>query len=69
MIQIDDKDLPIMAAEKLITGTREMEDGIVKTANKYLGGNGQCDLFTVEELHEISEYLRVYCENHERGDS
>lgn len=65
MVTINDDDLPITVAEKLITATKEISDDtpINKCANKFLGGDGRQDLFTVEEIYELSKYLKVFAEN------
>ena len=75
MIQIDDYDLPITAAEKIIRGTRPairsaLAQAVVNTMIK----NGIVpqdkveydteDMFDLEELEEIAQYLTVYCESH-----
>ena len=61
MIQIDDNDLPITVAEKLIKARKPLPDGIGKTINKVMGGEGESDMFTTDDLLEISEYLRIFC--------
>lgn len=63
MIQIDDNDLPITVAEKLIKARKPLPDGIGKTINKAMGGEGETDIFTTDDLLEISEYLRVFCKH------
>ena len=69
MIQIDDTDMPINVAEKLIMATMKISDDkpLIKYANKCLGGDGQQDMFDVDELLEISDYLRTYCEHASKG--
>lgn len=53
MITINEDDLPIVAAEKIVTGTRKD------------GG----DIYPLEELREIAIYLMTYYEIHkEIGD-
>lgn len=53
MIFIDDGDLPITAAQKIVTGTRRDEG----------------DMFTLEEIREIATYLLMYWDAHkETGD-
>ena len=68
MITINDNDLPITVAEKLITATKECEDGIGRTINKMMGGDGKQDMFTMDELYEISMYLGIYVRSHKGGD-
>lgn len=69
MITIEETDLPINVAEKLIMATMEISDDkpLIKYANKYLGGDGRQDMFDVDELLEISDYLRIYCEHASKG--
>lgn len=52
MIQIEDNDLPITVAEKLIRG---------KTSKEF-------DMFNLEELREIAAYLAVFYTNHKEED-
>lgn len=71
MIQINDNDLPITVAEKIINGTKPNKystDGW-KALSKAVTGI-ECDtidMFSLEEIKEIVSYLRVYCEWHENG--
>ncbi len=75
MIQIDDFDLPIQAAEKIISGTKEMPASILDKAayraftGKELEGTISRDMFDLEEIKEIAGYLMVHYEAHktERG--
>lgn len=70
MIQIDDNDPPITVAEKIIKGTKPYNATETwQTLTKAITGN-DCDtsvMFDVEEIKEIADYLRVYCEWHENG--
>ena len=73
MIQIEDFDLPITAAEKLVRGTKKYDPApLTKAVVKALTGNeteaGEQDMFSVEELKEIADYLMVYCNAHLEGD-
>lgn len=63
MITIDEKDLPITVAQKLITATVEISDDEIfaKVLDKGFGGDGTKDVFTDEELKEIADYLYTYC--------
>lgn len=54
MIEIKDTDLPITVAEKIITGTKQYNDTV--------------DMFDLEEIKEIADYLMVYYESHKEGD-
>lgn len=68
MITINDNDLPITVAEKIISGTKPITDIFIKAGNNLVGGDGTQDMFTLEEIQEIVEYLNVYIKNHENGD-
>ena len=79
MIQIDDYDLPITAAEKIIRGTRPAtRSAFTKAVVNSMIKNGIVpqdkveydteDMFELEELEEIAQYLTVYCESHKHGD-
>lgn len=56
MIQINDEDLPITVAEKIINGT--MPSNSTPTI----------DMFDLEEIKEIADYLIVYYDAHKNGD-
>lgn len=58
MITINDNDLPITVAEKLITGTKE-ETGAFGT---------HPDMYSQEEIKEIAKYLLAYDLCHPNGD-
>ena len=79
MIQIDDYDLPITAAEKIIRGTRPaIRSALAQAVVNSMIKNGIVpqdkveyetdDMFELEELEEIAQYLTVYCESHKHGD-
>ena len=73
MIQINDNDLPITAAEKIITGTKPNNPTpTMKAFAKAITGNENAsdtvDIFDLEELKEIADYLLVYYEAHRKGD-
>lgn len=79
MIQIDDYDLPITAAEKIIRGTRPaIRSALAQAVVNSMIKNGIVpqdkvgydteDMFDLEELEEIAQYLTVYCQSHKRGD-
>ena len=73
MITIEDNDLPITVAEKIIRATRPFDAGpLVKSALKIATGDGfdlgTTDMFSVEEIREIAAYLNTYCEMHKDGD-
>lgn len=74
MIQINDYDMPINVAEKIISGTREVElTPLMKTLRKGLAGEevgdeSTEDMFDLEEIKEIADYLLVYYNSHLQGD-
>ena len=73
MIQIEDNDLPITAAEKIITGTKPNNPTeIMKSLATAITGNKNAsdtqDMFDLEEIKEISDYLMVYYNSHQNGD-
>lgn len=81
MITIENNDLPITVAEKIIKGTkpRSEEDAMTFFLRAIFGDpkatrkEGEdaletVDMFTLEEIEEIAHYLLVYCETHKNGD-
>ena len=75
MIQINDNDSPITAAQKIIHGikaepmTPARRLGIIMATGK-APENGQeyeVDMFTIEEIREIADYLQTYLKYHD-GD-
>lgn len=74
MIQIDDYDLPIQVAEKIIGGTKEVPASLLDKAaykaftGKELKDTVHRDMFDLEEIKEIADYLIVYYEAHQNGD-
>lgn len=73
MIQIDDYDLPITAAEKIIRGVRPNNPTPeMKAFTKMITGDEHAsdniDMFDLEEIKEIADYLIVYYEAHKNGD-
>lgn len=72
MIKINDNDLPITVAEKIINGTKPNKyftDGW-KALSKAVTGI-ECDtidMFNLEEIKEIADYLMVYYQSHMNGD-
>lgn len=70
MITINDNDLPITAAEKIITGTKPfMASALQRAFAEACGGiPDNQDMFTIEEIAEIADYLKCYCSNHKDGD-
>ena len=73
MIQINDNDLPITAAEKIIKGIKPNNSTpFMKSLAKALTGDEHAsdsvDMFDLEEIKEIADYLIVYYEAHKNGD-
>lgn len=74
MIQINDFDLPIQVAEKIIGGTKEVTlTPMMKALRKAITGEDEADkttedMFSLEEIKEISDYLLVYYQAHINGD-
>ena len=71
MIQIEDSDLPITVAEKIIKGTKPYNPTpIMKAMSKAITGedSNTQDMFGQEEIKENADYLMVYYDSHEAGD-
>lgn len=69
MIQIDDFDTPIEAAQKIISGTEEVETNMVDKAVMRAFGYEVKDtihrgMFSLAEIEEIAGHLMVYCNAH-----
>lgn len=74
MIQINDFDLPIQVAEKIISGAKDVPASVLDKAayrtftGKELGETVSRDMFDLEEIKEIADYLMVYYESHKNED-
>ena len=73
MIEIKDTDLPITVAEKIITGTKPYNaTPLTKAVAKVLTCDEKAgdtvDMFDLEEIKEIADYLMVYYDSHKEGD-
>lgn len=73
MIQIYDYDLPITAAEKIIRGIKPNNSTpLMRSLAKAVTGDEHAsenvDMFDLEEIKEIADYLIVYYEAHKNGD-
>ncbi len=71
MIEINDTDLPITVAEKIITGRKQNNaSDAIKAITKALTGEDQAEvvMFELEEIKEIADYLMCYYNNHPNGD-
>ena len=70
MIQINDNDLPIVVAEKIITATKPYKPTeVMKALAVVLTGDENAgetqDMFTYDEIAEIRDYLTAYLNNNE----
>lgn len=71
MIEIKDDDLPITAAAKIIAGTKPVISLLQKVAAKEIPGiehDGTTDMFSLDEIDEIADYLKTYVEHYKNGD-
>ena len=73
MIQIEDKDMPIVVAEKIIAGIKPYNPTpLMKSFAKAVTGDENAsntqDMFSLEEIKEIADYLMVYYNSHSNGD-
>lgn len=73
MILINDNDLSITVANKIINGTKPYNPTpAMKALTKALTGDESAshmqDMFDLEEIKEIAEYLMVYYRTHQNGD-
>ena len=72
MIEIKDTDLPITVAEKIITGTKPygatpFTKAVVKAITGSETESESVDMFDLEEIKEIADYLMVYYESHKEA--
>lgn len=73
MITINDTDLPITVANKIITGTKPLNPTPISRmlARAIIGNDFDCettDMFSNEEIKEIADYLMVFYESHKEGE-
>lgn len=73
MFEINDNDLPIVVAQKIISGTKPYNPTpIQKSIAKAITGDEHAsdtqDMFDLEEIKEIADYLMVYYNSHPKGD-
>lgn len=71
MIVINDKDLPITVAEKIISGTKTYDASpMLKALTKAITNDDELkeDMFSLDEIKEIADYLIVYYKSNENGD-
>lgn len=65
MFTINDRDLPITVAEKIINGTKPSNKSeFMKSLEKVIVGENEysdtIDMFDINEIKEIADYLMVY---------
>ena len=73
MIEINDTDMPITVAEKIINGTKHWTPNpLAKALAKAITGDENAgdtvDMFDLDEIKEIADYLTVYYESHKICD-
>ena len=71
MIQIEDNDSPITAAQKIIHGTKAAPwtpasklGYVLATGEAPKEKECELDMFSYEEIREIAAYLLTYCKYH-----
>ena len=73
MIEIKDTDLPITVAEKIITETKPytatpLTKAVVKAITGSETASESVDMFDLEEIKEIADYLMVYYDSHKEDE-
>ncbi len=73
MIEIQDNDSPVIAAGKIIHGTRPyaptpLTRKIVSVLTGDESAADTVDMYDLEEIKEIADYLMVYYNSHKEGD-
>lgn len=73
MIQIMDDDFPITVADKIIHGVKPYNPTLpMRALAKAITGNeissNKQDMFNLDEIKEIADYLMVYYNSHQNGD-
>lgn len=74
MIEIYDTDMPITVADKIITGTKpyvatQLTRAIAKVITGSETAAESIDMFDIDEIKEIADYLMVYYESHKEGEA
>lgn len=71
MIRIEDLDGPLTTASKIVNGTRPYKPtplsralSVAITGEKQPEQESEVDMFTVEEIKEIADYLICFYEHH-----
>ena len=72
MIQIEDNDSPITAAQKIIHGIKPVAwtpasklGYVLATGEAPKENECELDMFSEEEIREIADYLLTYCKYHD----
>ena len=70
MIQIEDNDLPITVAYKIVSGTKPYNPtpftkAFVSAVTGCDNAGEKIDMFDVSEIREIAEHLLVFCRANE----
>ena len=73
MIEILDNDLPITVAQKIVTAVKPYNPTpIMKAIAVAITGSETAadtqDMFSLDEIKEIADYLLVYYDSHQNGD-
>ena len=73
MIQINDNDLPITVANKIVNGAKPSNSTeFMKSLAKAMSGDEHAgeiiDMFDLEEIKEIADYLMVFYNSHVNRD-
>lgn len=74
MITINDNDLPITVAEKIITGTKPynptpLMNALCTAVTGVDSAADTVDMFDIKEIKEIADYLITYCANNMREET
>lgn len=70
MIKIEDDDIPIVAAQKIITAVRKNDPSdVTRGLSAVFYGDASAydyvDMYSLQEIQELAEYLLVYVRAHE----
>ena len=73
MIQINDDDLPVTVAEKIIKGVKPCKPTpFMRSLAKMVTGDEHAseniDMFSLEDVKEIADYLTTYYNAHKNRD-
>ena len=73
MIRIEDKDPPIVVAEKIVTATvtytpSPLQKAMTAAVTGKQEQEAERDMFSVEEIREIADYLILFCDHHKEGE-